>query len=122
MSRSILVVDDDRDIRESIGTILSEEGYDVRMAANGLEALRLMGDRTPDLLLLDLMMPVMDGWQVMRVLRADKTLQRVPVVVLSALSAPGCADYIQKPISLDKLIQLVDAVRSKAPADGAEPN
>jgi CheY-like chemotaxis protein len=120
MSRSILVVDDDRDIRESIGTILTEEGYEVRMAANGLEALRLMGDRAPDLLLLDLMMPIMDGWQVMRVLRADKALQRVPVVVLSALSAPGCVDYIQKPISLDKLIQLVDAVRSKAPTD--DPN
>jgi CheY-like chemotaxis protein len=122
MPRSILVVDDDRDIREAIGTILSEEGYEVRTASNGLEALRLMGDRAPDLLLLDLMMPVMDGWQVMRVLRADAHLCSVPVVVLSALSAPECVDYIQKPISLDKLIQLVDAVHAKAPSDPSDMN
>src|SRR5260221_729225 len=86
--RSVLVVDDDRDICEAIGTILSEEGYDVRTAFNGLDALRLMGDRTPDLLLLDLMMPVMDGWQVMRVLRADKQLRAVTYLFLPGWMSP----------------------------------
>jgi CheY-like chemotaxis protein len=110
---SVLVVDDDPDIRESLGSILTEEGYFVRTARNGVEALQRMADQPPDLVLLDLMMPVLDGWHVMRIVRADPRLRHTPIIVLSALSGLECAGYVQKPISLPKLIGLLEMVRKR---------
>ncbi len=111
---SVLVVDDDDDIRNALESILMDEGYDVRTACNGLEALRAIGESVPDLVFLDLMMPVMDGWRVMSTMRGDPYLNAVPIVVLSALSAPGCERYIQKPISLQRLLEILDAIRQRA--------
>jgi CheY-like chemotaxis protein len=111
---SVLVVDDDDDIRDALGSILAEEGYDVRTARNGIEAMQAIDERVPDLVFLDLIMPVMDGWRVMSAMRATPRLHAVPVVVLSALSAPECERYIQKPISLTKLMAILDTVRERA--------
>jgi CheY-like chemotaxis protein len=114
MSPSILIVDDDRDIREALGEILREEGFEVREAANGQQAMMQLAHGKPDVMLLDLMMPVMSGWQVLQAVRSSQELADLPVVVLSAIEAPGCRDYIQKPVSLDRLLELLETVRSKA--------
>ena len=116
MSGSVLVVDDDRDIREALVQILTEEGFEVTSAGDGAQALAEISRRTPDVVLLDLMMPVMNGWQVLETLRSSARYSKLPVVVLSALRADGCSDYIQKPVSLDRLLSLIEVVRSKAVA------
>jgi CheY-like chemotaxis protein len=114
MAGRVLVVDDDKDIRESLADILTEEGYEVAEAANGLQALAEIEREHPDVVLLDLMMPVMDGWKTLQILRRTPRHADVPIVILSAISAPGAADYIQKPISLDKLLALLEMVRTKS--------
>ena len=112
MSGTVLVVDDDREIRETLATILDEEGFAVRQASNGLEALEEMAAHEPDVVLLDLLMPVMNGWEVLRALRHSQ--REVPVVVLSGVPAEGCADYVRKPISLDRLLALIERVRARS--------
>lgn len=115
MSSNVLVVDDDRDIREALVQILTEEGFDVTSAKDGVEALEQIARRTPDVVLLDLMMPIMNGWQVLQTLRGSVRYAKLPVVVLSALRAEGCSDYIQKPVSLDRLLNLLEVLRARAP-------
>jgi two-component system response regulator MprA len=112
MAPSVLVVDDDHDIREALASILREEGFAVREARDGLEALEQVALSEPDVMLLDLMMPVMNGWEVIKSLRrANRSL---PVIVLSAVPAQGCTDYIQKPVSLDRLLELLETVRLRS--------
>jgi two-component system response regulator MprA len=110
---TVLVVDDDKDIRESLVEVLTDEGYEVTSACNGAEALEAIDRRAPDVMLLDLMMPVVNGWEVLEALRLRGTHPKLPVVILSALEAHGCADYIQKPIRLPKLLALIDTLRAR---------
>jgi DNA-binding response OmpR family regulator len=112
MGGRVLVVDDDLDIREALAQILVAEGYDVTEAANGLEALAEIDRQIPDVVLLDLMMPVLDGWKTLQILRRTPRHANVPVVILSAVKAHGAAHYIEKPVSLDKLLALLEAVRT----------
>jgi two-component system response regulator MprA len=114
MNGTVLVVDDDLDIRSTIGQILREEGFTVRTARDGLEALLSIADVEPDLVLLDLMMPVLDGWQVLETLRSARS--QIPVVILSAFPAEGCAGYIKKPVSYERLFQLLKLVRARVAA------
>jgi DNA-binding response OmpR family regulator len=107
------VVDDDQDIRESLAQILTEEGFEVSSACNGLEALEELERCKPDVMLLDLMMPVLNGWEVMERLRLSEEHSKLPIVVLSALDAHGHTDYIQKPIRLPKLLALLDTIRAR---------
>lgn len=106
--RSVLVVDDDDAIRQAIAEVLRDEGYDVVCAANGAQALHeLKKEKRPDLMLLDLMMPVMSGWEVLEELEANSELSQIPVVVVSAMSAPGVAEHLSKPLDLDDLLSTV---------------
>ena len=108
--RLILVVDDDPDILQTLGLCLSTEGYRVLMAANGREALDLLERERPSVILLDLMMPVMDGWQF--VAELDSRGRRdVPLLILSAdRSVQGHAQklkasgHLAKPFDLDELL------------------
>jgi CheY-like chemotaxis protein len=112
---SILIVEDDADLREALSQVLRDEGYEVLGAAHGREALdRLRGGRRPCLILLDLTMPVMNGWQFRAEQRDDPELASIPVIVLSAgqdLSAQmpvlGLREYIRKPIRLESLLESV---------------
>ncbi|MGI8916256.1 MAG: response regulator transcription factor [Chloroflexota bacterium] len=111
---TVLVVDDDDGIRGALQAMLEDEGYRVRAAGNGLEALTMCGEGLPALILLDLMMPKMDGVTFMEVLRRGYD-QIPPVLVLSASQrAPqqvkqmGAEGFLAKPFDLDELLMAVE--------------
>lgn len=106
----ILVVDDDEGIREAIQSALEDEGYTALTAANGREALDAARARPPSAILLDLMMPVMNGWEFVEEARRDATLGAIPICILSAYAdrAPkGVAAVLRKPIELEWLFRVV---------------
>jgi CheY-like chemotaxis protein len=108
----ILVVDDDSALRESAADALSDAGHEVRVAGDGGEALRLLYPRPPGLVLLDLMMPSMDGWRFRAVQRSDQRIRAIPVVVMTAArdldSRPiEAASILLKPFRLDDLLAQV---------------
>jgi CheY-like chemotaxis protein len=110
---SVLVVDDDQAIREVIAEVLRDEGYQVVCAENGAQAMReIHKDHHPDLVLLDLMMPVMSGWEVLEELQGDAELSRIPVVIVSAMNAPGAREHLAKPIDLEHLLATVGRLTS----------
>jgi CheY-like chemotaxis protein len=108
-TRTILIVDDDEAIREVLGGVLTDEGYAVVSAVNGAAALSLLEEMSemPGLVLLDLMMPVMSGWEFLEVVRADERFAKVPIIVVSAMNAPGVSEHLAKPIDLDRLLSAV---------------
>jgi CheY-like chemotaxis protein len=107
--KRLLIVDDELAIVEALQDILSLEGYDIATAYNGDEGLRQLLARKPDLVLLDLMMPVMDGGELLRRIRAHPDLHDLPVVVMSAgrLSdeeRKASSHFLAKPFELDDLL------------------
>jgi CheY-like chemotaxis protein len=110
MPATILIVDDDADIRDALSEALRAEGFDVHEAKNGVEALDGIAIHQPDLVLLDLMMPEMNGWEVLRTLRESG--DDVPVVVLSALAGQTTERFLPKPFSLEQLLALTDRVKT----------
>jgi CheY-like chemotaxis protein len=112
----VLLVEDDSEIRDSLGAVLEHGGYDVVGVANGLEALqKLREGLRPRLILLDLMMPVMDGWQFRHAQLEDPSLAKIPVVVLSALSglrdpdSPSlvASEFLTKPVDVPSLLDTI---------------
>ena len=110
----VLVVDDQVYIAAALEGILSNHGLEVVTATNGRQALERVARRTPDLILMDLMMPVMDGVELCHRLQADAATQRIPIVVASVLyqlprSLEGrVKHFLHKPISIDELLRTVD--------------
>jgi len=110
MAHTVLVVDDDADIRESLRMALECEGFDVRTAANGVQAVANMEAERPCFVILDLMMPVMDGWEVAERMHMEERLASIPVCVVTATPewAPTDSECVmQKPIDLRRLLALV---------------
>jgi two-component system, chemotaxis family, chemotaxis protein CheY len=111
---SILVVDDDPSIRSFVELALGGEGYRVLTAANGARALDVAGQRAPDLILLDMRMPIMDGWAFAQAYRGQDGPHAPIVVITAATDAGGRAAEIQadgflgKPFDLDELLALVE--------------
>jgi DNA-binding response OmpR family regulator len=112
-SKAILVADDDSLVLEVLKSRLGREGYRIHAAADGEAALDLAARARPDLVILDAMMPVHDGFTVLRELKANAALARIPVIMLSARRQDadkstafelGAVDYIVKPFSPDDLI------------------
>lgn len=106
----MLVVEDDRDIREAVAAMLEAEGYVVLTAGNGDEALKVLAKGLPCVVLLDLMMPVMNGWDFMKAMGEDKRLEDIPVVVCSAYSerpAKGVRRVLKKPLDVNKILAAV---------------
>ncbi len=108
----VLVVDDDPAIRRAVGMMLEDEGYDVATAANGREALDQIAESAPSVVLLDLQMPEMDGWQLQRRLR--ELHLDVPVVFMTAgyraraeAERHQAAGYLAKPFDMDDLLSTV---------------
>ncbi len=111
-SKPVLVVDDDVAIRETIAVMLEAEGYRVAVAAHGADALRSLALERPAVILLDLNMPVMDGWELLRRLRASGVA--IPVVFMTAGRAAhveaeraGADGYLPKPFDIDMLYDVV---------------
>src|SRR3989442_1487415 len=105
----VLVVDDDAEIRETLSTLLQHEGYTVVRAENGKQALEQLHAVHPSCVLLDLMMPVMSGWEVLEEVQESVELSQIPIVVVSAMCAPGAKACLQKPVDLDELLEVVDS-------------
>lgn len=112
----ILVVDDDPNSRKIIELMLSSQGYSLLFAENGREAVARAGDSLPELILMDVLMPIMNGHEATRLLKADPRTQRIPVVALTALAfatdrqealAAGCDDYLSKPFTRCELLEVV---------------
>ena len=125
MGRNILVVEDVRNISELIHMYLVKEGFDVRIAADGGKAIEEFQKQVPDLILLDIMLPVMDGWAVCAKIRETS---KVPIIMLTAKSEVfdriqglemGADDYVVKPFEMKELIARINAVlrRTEIPND-----
>lgn len=126
MSHRILLVDDEVDILEFVRYNLVREGYEVFTAQNGAEAIEVAAACHPHLILLDMMMPVMDGAQTCRAIRLDPNLRDTMVVFLSALGEEaqqiagfdvGADDYITKPIKMKLLVSRVQAILKRIDAE-----
>jgi two-component system, OmpR family, KDP operon response regulator KdpE len=128
-NRNILVVDDERQITRVLKTALSSRGYGIRTAADGDEALHILQDWWPDVVITDLRMPNLDGLELCKMIRAKS---QIPIIVLSvkgedqvkveALDA-GADDYVTKPFSMDELLARIRAaLRRSSAADNALPD
>ena len=127
MPKKILIVEDEANIRELLRLYLEREGYTVIEAENGVEGIKKWKSEKPDMLLLDVMMPVMDGWAVCKEIRAESD---VPIIMLTAKGETadrvsglemGADDYIVKPLEMPEVIARVRAVfRRMAPDDAPE--
>ena len=114
----ILVVEDNPDNLELVRLLLDTSGYEVLSAEDGLEGFNVARQQNPDLILLDLSMPGMDGWSAARKLKSDPETKHIPLVALTAHTLPGdrrraleagCDGYISKPINVASFIMEIDA-------------
>jgi CheY-like chemotaxis protein len=124
MAATILVVDDDQSIRELLGLHLRAAGYEVHVAKDAIAAGYLVLRSPPDLILCDVNMPHMDGFEFVAALRADKSLPNIPVIFLTSLEHGGhrgkllgAVGYLTKPVRADRLLALV----AKHVPGGAHP-
>ncbi|MBW1975980.1 MAG: response regulator transcription factor [Deltaproteobacteria bacterium] len=130
LGKRILVIEDETDILEVVRYNLAREGYKVRCARNGLDGLRVAQTELPDLIMLDLMLPEMDGLDICRSLKADRKTEDIPIIMLTAKTEEtdivlglelGADDYITKPFSPRVLIARIKAVlRRKEKTDTSE--
>jgi CheY-like chemotaxis protein len=110
----VLVVDDEFGLREALADVLTDAGHHVATARNGKEALKAIATDQPDLVVMDYMMPVMDGITAVTELRKDKALAQLPVILMSAVSlrklpaSLRVAAVLQKPFDLDTFMRAVD--------------
>jgi CheY-like chemotaxis protein len=112
----VLVVDDERDNRELLSLILSWEGFTVVSAPNGEEALASVAAQPPDLILLDVMMPGLDGYQVASRIKSDLVSKAIPIILVTAVTdsnarargrSSGAEDFLAKPVDRDQLVMQV---------------
>ncbi len=115
----VLVADDDLAIQELIRLNLELQGYQVIIASNGVETVRKALSERPDLIILDILMPEMDGYEVMRLLKNSEETSDIPIIVLTAYASDtgalvswleGAEGYLAKPFNPDELLMLVERV------------
>ena len=114
---TILLVEDNEPSRDALGRRLERRGYHVLPAVDGQQAVALARERTPDLILMDLGLPVIDGWEATRQLKSDAATQHIPIIVLSAHAmtddrelalAAGGDDFDTKPIRFEQLLEKIE--------------
>ena len=124
MAKTVLIVEDDRNIADLLRLYLEKEGYEVAIAHDGLRGVELFHEKQPSLVLLDVMLPGMDGWGVCRTIRAES---KTPIIMLTAKSETedkvaglkqGADDYITKPFEMKEVLARIEAVLSSS---GIEP-
>ena len=124
---TLLIVDDEPQVRKLLETLLQHVGYQTLSASSGEEALQLVAQQPPDLILLDIMMPGMDGYEVASHLKGDEATASIPIIMLSALSEPGARvtglesgaeEFISKPVERVELwLRVRNLLRLKARGD-----
>lgn len=127
--KRLLIVDDDRNTREGYRAYLSHAGFRVEAAEGGIDAIAVVRSSTPDLVVLDLSLPDVDGWEVARRLRSDEQTKDIPIIAfsghtlqheqISALRA-GCDIYLTKPCEPLRLLETIHKLL-RMPAPGAKP-
>jgi len=126
MAVSVLIVEDDRNIAELLQLYLEKEGYAVSIAADGGQGLAKFRSENPDLVLLDVMMPVMDGWAVCKTIRSES---QTPIIMLTAKSETddkvtglrsGADDYITKPFEMKEVLARIEAVLRRSDRSSTE--
>ena len=130
MGTTILIADDHDDNRELLRILLSGAGYNVREARDGYECLALARDNPPDLIVIDLSMPVLDGWEVFRELKTDQRTRAIPCIAVTAHAElnrdqaleTGFSAYVSKPFSSDILLKTIATVlaNQESPGQSAE--
>ena len=127
MAKKALVVEDDGNIAELLRLYLEKDGFEVFQAADGGEGLRMAREKSPDLILLDIMLPVMDGWVVCSEIRKTS---RVPIIMLTAKGETfdkinglemGADDYVTKPFEVKELMARIHAVLRRSEGESAQP-
>jgi len=117
MSKVILIVEDNKALLEIFSELLSGKGYKTFGAGNGREGVKLAMEERPNLILMDIHMPVMNGFDALKMLQSDSTTRNIPSIALTSLSMPegrdgflklGFADLIEKPFNIEKFEQIVD--------------
>ena len=112
-AETILVIDDEKAVRDVLKRILGKEGFRVVACGSGQEGLRLAREIRPQAITLDVMMPAMDGWSVLAALKADPSIQNIPVIMLTVMEdrnlgyALGAADYLTKPLDRSQLLEVL---------------
>lgn len=128
MAARVLVVDDEPDAVELMTASLEGAGYEVLSAADGMQALHQARSRLPDLILLDLMLPDIDGFSVCEILRCQPSTNHIPIILLTALAGEmprlhgfeiGALDYCVKPVGVRDLVKRVEAALATAAARAA---
>ena len=128
--RHILIVDDFKDDREMYGHFLTQRGYRVTLACDGQEALDKANELRPDLILMDLWLPVIGGWEATRRLKTDEKTKHIPIVVLTArafvqAAALGCDGCLIKPClpedMLREVLRLLEPRKKPLPGPGSQP-
>ena len=124
----LLIVEDNEMNRDMLTRRLERRGYEIAVAVDGAAGVAAAQAGCPDLILMDLSLPVLDGWQATRQLKADPATRAIPVIALSAHAltterdralAAGCDDYDTKPVDLPRLLQKIEALLSRR-ADPAQ--
>ncbi|MDY6949295.1 MAG: response regulator [Pseudomonadota bacterium] len=121
--RTVLVVDDEFGVAEVLQSILEDEGYRVATAINGKQALVRLGELTPDLIMLDYMMPIMDGTQTLAAIRSHPTFARTPVIMMSSLEEAAVREtateyniFLRKPFRALAVVRMVaQLIEQEAP-------
>lgn len=118
----ILIVEDNMDTYELVRFILEKNGYDTFLAMNGRDGVNAAKKQSPDLIIMDLSMPEMDGWTAIRLIKENAQISSIPLIALTAHALPGdrqramdsgCDEYVTKPMDLLELIETVDSWISK---------
>ena len=130
MSQKILIIDDDIDTLKLVGIMLERKGFDIQAATTGKKGLRAAKDELPDLILLDVMIPDLDGYQIARELRASPETESIPIIMFTAKSQvddkvegleAGADAYITKPARPRELFAQVNSILKRAPQRGPSP-
>ena len=119
----VMVIDDSKTIRRTAETLLKKEGFEVILATDGFEALSMIADHQPDLILLDIMMPRLDGYQTCALIKHHRVFRHTPVVMLSSKDGlfdrargrvVGSDNYITKPFTREELLSVIEQHTAKA--------
>ena len=115
----ILMIEDNEDNRDMLARRLRRRGFDVELAASGAEGIEMARTESPDLILMDLNMPDLDGWEATRLLKESPDTQHLPIIALTAHEADGnrerlleagCSDYHTKPVQLPRLLAQIESL------------